>query len=387
MTRLRKTRDRTTGEPGLFSTNYIFKMTKKVANLVPIKYCLGNDICKDEMVVCFSQIDHKQNITIKATRKFENNKRGWKSLQSWMTRHQKHKEVALSLVVEATGVYYEGFAYYFKEQGYNLHVVLPNTSKFYAKSLNIKTKNDEVDARTLSQMGLERKLPEWVGMTPIMQSIKHLCRQRTALVEIRTAVSNQLHAHTHGQNLHKGIIHGMQEHLKFLEKQIKQIDADLLTVCATDAELHKKVENICTIKGIGTLTALTIIAETNGFELIVNKAQLVSYAGYDVVERQSGTSKGKTRISKKGNSHIRKALYFPALTAAIYEPKLQNLYQRIHEKNPKVKMIGAVAVQRKLLVLIYTLYKKNEPYDPKFEEKKDEEIQKNRQDECPAYAA
>jgi hypothetical protein len=50
-------------------------------------------------------------------------------------------------------------------------------------------------------------------------------------------------------------------------------------------------------------------------------------------------------------------------------------------------MIGAVAVQRKLLVLIYTLYKKNEPYDPKFEEKKDEEIQKNRQDECPAYAA
>ena len=117
------------------------------------------------------------------------------------------------------------------------------------------------------------------------------------------------------------------------------------------------------------MTALTVVAETNGFDLIENKGQLVSYAGYDVVENQSGISlKGKTRISKKGNSHIRNALYFPALSAAKYEPKLQNIYQRILEKNPKVKMIGAVAVQRKLLVLIYTLYKKNEPYDRNFED-------------------
>ncbi|WP_221391981.1 transposase [Dyadobacter sp. NIV53] len=40
--------------------------------------------------------------------------------------------------------------------------------------------------------------------------------------------------------------------------------------------------------------------ETNGFELIRNKKQLSSYAGFDVKEKQSGTSiKGKPRISKK----------------------------------------------------------------------------------------
>jgi len=122
-------------------------------------------------------------------------------------------------------------------------------------------------------------------------------------------------------------------------------------------DLLRKVDNVCSIKGVAFLTAITIISETNGFELIENKAQLVSYAGFDVVERQSGSSvRGKTRISKKGNSHIRRALHYPALSAVRYEGQLRELYKRVTERNPKVKMIGLVAVQRKLLVLIYTLW-------------------------------
>lgn len=336
--------------------------------LNPVKYCVGIDISKDEMAVCFSQMDGQQRITIKGSRKFSNNLRGWKSLETWISRFRKNAEVPLVLVVEATGVYYEGFAYHFKVQGYTLHVVLPNKSKHFAKSLNIKTKNDNVDAALLARMGLERNLPTWKGMSHNMQKIKQLSRQRAALQQMRTRVSNQLHAHTHGHAPQKSIVQGMHQHLKFLDKQIKSLEAELNQSAANDPEIKQRLDNICTIKGIGIMTALTVVAETNGFDLIENKSQLVSYAGYDVVENQSGISlKGKTRISKKGNSHIRSALYFPALCAAKYEPKLQNIYQRILEKNPRVKMIGAVAVQRKLLVLIYTLYKKNEPYEPNFE--------------------
>ena len=320
------------------------------------------------MSVCFSQLDSQQHVSIKGTRKFSNTLQGWEALHRWIGRFRKHPEVPLVVVVEATGVYYEGFAYYFKEQGFNLNVVLPNKSRHYAKSLNVKTKNDQVDAMVLARMGLERNMPIWKGMSPLMLIIKQLCRQRNALQSMRTTVSNQLHAHTHGQAPQKTIIQSMQQHLKFLDKQIKQIETELKQKYAQDPELQKRVDNVCSIKGVALMTALVVIAEANGFDLIENKAQLVSYAGYDVVENQSGTSlNGKTRISKKGNAHIRRALYFPALTAAQHEPKLKGLYERIHEKNPKVKMIGAVAVQRKLLVLIYTLYKKNQPFDANFE--------------------
>lgn len=364
-------------------------MTKQSIKPIPQKYCLGNDISKDKMSVCFSQLDEQQRVSIKGSHTFGNNPQGWKALQRWIARFRKHPEVPFTIVVEATGVYYEGFAYYFKEQGYQLHVVLPNKSKHYAKSLNIKTKNDEVDARLLAQMGLERNLSVWKGATPIMLKIKQLSRQRLALQETRTAVSNQLHAHTYAHSPHKSIVKQMQQHLKFLDKQIQEMETEIQTICASDVQLQQRVENICKIKGVGIMTALVVIAETNGFDLIENKAQLVSYAGYDVVENQSGSSlKGKTRISKKGNAHIRRALYFPALSAAMHEPKLQELYERIHQKNPKVKMIGAVAVQRKLLVLIYTLYKKNQAYDPTFEDKKGESnSKKSRQEQSPAYAA
>ncbi len=155
-------------------------MSKQCTPVVPVKYCLGNDISKDEMSVCFSQVDAQQRVSTNSSRKFENNIRGWKGLQTWIKRFRKHVQTPLTIVVEATGVYYEGFAYYFKAQGFDLHVVLPTKSKHYAKSLNIKTKNDQVDACLLAQMGLERKLSVWKGMSPSMQKIKQLCRQRTS---------------------------------------------------------------------------------------------------------------------------------------------------------------------------------------------------------------
>jgi transposase len=358
-------------------------MSKQIKQPAPIKYCLGNDISKDDMSVCFSQIDAKQHVSIKGTRKFDNNLRGWKALQSWIARFRKIADIPLSVVVEATGVYYEGFAYYFKNQGFNVSVILPNKSKNFARSLNIKTKNDLVDACLLSRMGLERLLPTWKGMNSTMLKIKQLCREKYALQQTRTAVSNQLHAHSHAYEYQKEIVKRLHKHIEFINKQIETIEKELKQSYTQDKQLQERVDNICTIKGIGLMTALIVIAETNGFDLIENKSQLVSYAGYDVVENQSGSSiRGKTRISKKGNAHIRRALYFPALTAAINEPKLKDIYQRLHEKNPKIKMIGAVAVQRKLLVLIYTLYKKNEPYDPKFEEKESGKKQKSREDKC-----
>lgn len=346
-------------------------MAKSSIVSTPIKYCVGTDVSKDDLSVCFSQMDAQQRVTVKGTRKFENNLRGWKALQNWLVRFRKDNLLPLRIVMEATGVYYEGVAYFLRDQGFEVSVVLPNKSKHYARSLNIKTKNDLVDACILAQMGLERDLPRWNGLNPTMLKIKQLCRERDALVKIRTAVSNQLHAHTWSNCPQKAIVQRMHQHIKFINKQIKAIEEQIKQNYAEDADLKQRVDNICIVKGLGLLTVLTVIAEANGFELIMNKNQLVSYAGYDVVENQSGTSlKGKTRISKKGNAHIRRALFFPALTAARHEPLFQALYERVKERNPKIKMIGGVAVQRKLLVLIYTLYKKNEPYDPNFENKK-----------------
>ena len=77
-----------------------------------------------------------------------------------------------------------------------------------------------------------------------------------------------------------------------------------------DSETKKNVALLCSIPGVGLLTAVTVLGETNGFDLIRNKRQITSYAGLDVKEKQSGTSvHKKPKISKRGNKHLRKALH------------------------------------------------------------------------------
>jgi len=110
------------------------------------------------------------------------------------------------------------------------------------------------------------------------------------------------------------------------------------------------------------LTAAIIMAETNGFELIRSKKQLTSYAGLDVKEKESGTSiKGKSRISKRGNRYLRKAMYMPAMAAIRHSERYKAIFVRIVSMNG-VKMKGCVAVQRKLLEMAFTIYKTNTPY-------------------------
>jgi len=128
--------------------------------------------------------------------------------------------------------------------------------------------------------------------------------------------------------------------------------------------LKEKIDILSSIKGAGELTAATIIGETNGFALFENYKQLVSYAGYDVIENQSGDHVGKTKISKKGNSHIRRILHMAALNVVTYKVKpFVDLYERVYQRT-NVKMKGYVAVQRKLLVILFALCKKNQKFDP-----------------------
>ena len=135
-------------------------------------------------------------------------------------------------------------------------------------------------------------------------------------------------------------------------------------------EIKAQIENITSIPGVGKLTAITVLAETNGFELIRNKRQLASYAGFDIKEKQSGTSiKGKSKISKKGNRHLRKAMHLPSLSAVKHDEKFKEVYIRLISKHG-IKMKALIAIQRKLLELTYVLFKNKTKYDNEYKSNK-----------------
>ena len=144
-----------------------------------------------------------------------------------------------------------------------------------------------------------------------------------------------------------------------MEKNEKDIAAKL----AQDKELEARVKRIATTKGIRVGTVTCIVAEMQGFHFISNRKQLTSFAGLDVKAKQSGKDDLKHHITKKGNAHIRAALYMPALSAAHCNRQMAQAYGRICDKHPDAKMIGVTAIVRKMLLLVYSLWRSGEAYD------------------------
>jgi transposase len=196
--------------------------------------------------------------------------------------------------------------------------------------------------------------------------LQQLTRERDQIVSERVIVKNQVHAEESEVEPNERSLQRLNERIHLLNKQEKEIKADLGMIVNGDANLSTEIKRICSITGIGKLTAIIVLAETNGFELVRNKKQLTSYAGLDVKEKQSGTSvKGKPKISKKGNRHLRKAMYLPALVAVKHDKNFGEIYLRIVSRHG-IKMKALVAVQRKLLEMVYVIYKSKQEYQKEY---------------------
>lgn len=330
---------------------------------------IGIDVSKSSLMVSIAQKMLDQSVVIKSTKNFSNNLSGFESIEKWIQSFTD-SNVAIYYTMEATGVYYENYAYWLYENKKSVSVILAKQAKKYFESLNIKSKTDEIDAKVLAQMGVERKLSLWIPASIQMRNLKQLSRERNALKDEQTAIKNQNHALKHSHEPDKKTLERINKRLDLISQQIQEIEQDMKNIMDSDTDLKERMTNVCTIKGVGFITAISIVAETNGFALFNSRSQLVCYAGYNVVQKQSGTSlNAPTKISKKGNKHIRKTLYFPAITASRYDDKMKSTYQTITNKT-NIKMKGSVAVQRKILVLIYTLFKNNQPYNENYIPKK-----------------
>jgi len=336
-----------------------------------VKTNVGLDISMETYWATITLLNSDHEIKHVKSKEFGNNEKGFKEMEQWIAQ-AKIETKEFHFTMEATGVYYENIANYLYEQKHLVHVVLPNKAKKFAESLDIKSKTDKLDSKALGRFGAERKFINWKPAAPIYKELKSLTRERGSYVKIRSQLKNQRHALKHSFQPNESTIIRLDTIISVLDTNVKEIEKEISVTIKKDTELSAKMDILTSIPGIGETTAATTVAETNGFSLIVNIRQLTSYAGYDVQLRESGKWKGKSKISKKGNSHIRAALYFPALTTIKYSEQHKTFYDRILGEKEKSK-IAITAVSRKLLVLMYTLWKTNTKYQENYETKKAEQ--------------
>ncbi len=331
------------------------------------KLIIGIDISMNDFYACIKVKAEDNSIKIKGTRSFENTDQGFKNFLTWALKQKKDNSWSVSFVMEATGVYYENLAYYLHSQNQKVAVVLANKIKNYIKSLNVKTKTDKVDAKTIASFGIERELDNWEPMSPMYKTLRDLCRELLSLKKEKQRAQSQLHALEKAHEKLHTVIRLKREQIAFFEKAIDLIRKDIKITVKKDPVLEDKIRKLETIPGLGYETVVILVSETNGFTLFKNIRQVISYAGMDVTHNESGMYKGKTRISKRGNSRIRQALYMPSLSACKANEPIKKLYERIHDRNPDTKRKGIVAGMRKLLTISYVLWKKDEEYDSQYQ--------------------
>jgi transposase len=148
-----------------------------------------------------------------------------------------------------------------------------------------------------------------------------------------------------------------------LERDRKRLLRMARELVQQDAELTRRHALLLSTPGIAETSALQLLAELHSFGVEATARQWVAYAGLDPREHTSGSSVAKKpRISRKGNSNLRRALFMPALVAAQREPHLKAFYERLLARG-KAKRQAQVAVMRKLLCAIFGMFKHNQPFD------------------------
>lgn len=257
-------------------------------------------------------------------------------------------------------------------------LVDPSKNRIIAEAT---VKTDRVDAKRLALMLRADMLAESYVPPDKIRSLRDLVRTRKALVEERTAEKNRVRAvlartdNTYDSELFGPSGRQFLAELSLSDADRTIVEAHLSVIAEYDEQievLNKKIsqrvvesppaQRLLTIPGVGEYTAATVVAEVGEIERFETDEQLVSYAGLDPEVHQSGDTEIRGSISKEGSAPLRWTLVQSAHSAVRYDTYLGNFYTRLKEK--KNHQIAIVATARKMLVSMFYMLKREEPYDP-----------------------
>ena len=151
-----------------------------------------------------------------------------------------------------------------------------------------------------------------------------------------------------------------------LLKNLKTFDEQSQGMEKRIAELLKTApgaELLLGLKGLGPVTVGTILANTGDLRNYEHPEEVIKLAGLNLFEISSGQRKGILRISKRGRAELRRILYMAALRLVQFCAGFKQYYKGLISRGVK-RLVGLVAVMRKILRVVWSMVKKNRPFNP-----------------------
>ncbi|ABC43961.1 transposase [Salinibacter ruber] len=316
-------------------------------------FALGIDVGKTalELALC-----NGEKIVARTT--VSNDADGHDTLVSWVEDRGGGPEKTC-VCMEASGDFEKAIARRLYEEDYRVSVVNPRRIKGYASSQLQRTKTDSADAALIARFGRREDPRPWEPPSAAESRLQELTRARQALQKEKTRTQNRL-----DEAEDEAVRRAHQNLLDEIEQQIEDLEEEIEDHVEEDPKLKDRCSLLDTIPGIGLQTAAIVVSELGSPERFESARQAAAYAGLVPSHHQSGTSvRGNPRMSKVGNGRLRRAMYFPAMTALRFNSAVKAFGNRLKERG-KEKMVVIGAAMRKLLHICYGVLKSGRPFDP-----------------------
>ena len=143
-------------------------------------------------------------------------------------------------------------------------------------------------------------------------------------------------------------INSLLRNYDLIQEEISLVEIEITTY------ISKIDSKIPTIKGIGLVSAATIIAEIEDISRFDSPDRLLAYAGLDPRLYQSGTQEFKGKMNKKGSVVLRRVLMNSAESILIFNPVFYEYYRKKRDEG-KSHRVALSHLARKLVRLIYKI--------------------------------
>jgi transposase len=353
---------------------------------------LGIDISKDNFDVALLQpvprlqpVPTKDIPAAKPRHKvFPNTPAGFERLHEWLGEHTVHACTVHACTVhacnvhactvhactvhactvhaclEATGTYGDALARFLHAHGYTVSVVNPAQIKAFGQTGLSRTKTDKADAILIACFCRMHQPPAWNPPSPEAALLQALLRRLESLRQMRQMEHNRLAVSP------APVRASIEAVMTVLTEQITATEQAIRDHIQGSEDLRGQRDLLVSIPGIADTTAAVILAELLDVRQFAGARQVAAFAGLVPRLRQSGSSvRGRSSLSKSGNSRLRRALYLPAVSSLRWNPAIQALRARMTAAG-KAKMVIVGAAMRKLLQLAFGVLKSGKPFDPSY---------------------
>jgi transposase len=312
------------------------------------KHIVAIEVSKDELVVHVLPGDRRMRIanTAKAVQAL---------LRAEIKLNAKHRIGPLLVICEATGGYERHVLEASTAFGLDAHRAHGTRVRHFAKYLGM-AKTDPIDARVLALYATSgQDLHLYEPPNPEVAQLREVKARRDQLQSALIAEKNRL-----GRAVHATVRRSLERGIASLSQALAAMEAEIARLMKTHASLAEKARLMRSLKGIGPITAATLIAEMPELGSLP-KGRVARLVGLAPINQDSGKKRGGRHI-EAGRAGIRRCLYMAAVVAMRRNPLIKDFAARLKARG-KPPLVVIAAVMRKMIVILNAILKTGKPWN------------------------